>query len=149
MKIETQVSIQAPKEKVWQVITDIENSINTISGIEKIEILERPSEGFVGLKWRETRTLFGQTATEVMWITESVENEHYKTRAESHGAIYTTTLSLSEKDGGTLLTMAFDSQARTFMAKFMSVTMGFLFKNATKKALAQDLRDIRAAAENS
>ena len=52
MNVEVQVDINGTKEDVWKVITDIENSTNTISGIEKIEILEKPADSFVGLKWQ-------------------------------------------------------------------------------------------------
>ena len=101
------IGINGKKEDIWKVITDIEGSVNNIQGINKIEILEKPNEGFKGLKWRETRTMFGQTATEVMWITESEENLYYTTRAESHGAIYKTRFDLVEKGGVTELTMTF------------------------------------------
>ena len=147
MNLKTQVEIQGSKEKIWGVISDIENASNTITGIEKIEILEKPKDDLVGLKWRETRTLFGKTATEIMWITDAVKNESYKTRAESHGAVYITNLFISEQDGKTSLTMDFSSKAQNFGAKFLSAAMGFMFKNATKKALQQDLNDIKAAVE--
>ena len=149
MVIEVQVTIEGSREEVWSVITDIENSPNTIKGIEKVEILEKPTRSLVGLKWQETRTLFGQTATEIMWITDVKENESYRTRAESHGAVYITSLVLSEQDGGTRLTMGFDSVPQTFSARLMSATMGRVFRNATKKALMQDLVDIRAAVEKA
>lgn len=147
MKLKVQITINSSKEKVWKVITDIENSVNTIKGIEKIEILEKPADSFTGLKWRETRTMFGQTATEVMWITDAVENEYYTTRAESHGAIYTTELVLSDKGSSTELTMDFGAELVTFKAKLFSL-MGFLFIGATKKALKEDLEDIKAKVES-
>jgi len=84
-----------------------------------------------------------------MWITDVKENEFYKTRAESHGALYTTTLVISEQDGRSRLTMKFDSVAQTFGAKIMAALAGRIFKNATKKALQQDLIDIKAAVEKS
>jgi hypothetical protein len=43
--------------------------------------------------------------------------------------------------------MTFSGEAQTFGARLMSATMGRLFKNATKKALMQDLNDIKAAVE--
>ena len=100
MEVATSVLIQAPRAAVWKRITDIEHAPQTISGIEKVEILERPASGLVGLKWKETRTMFGKTATETMWITDAVEPEFYKTRAESHGAIYVGSLELAEKAAG-------------------------------------------------
>ena len=149
MNIEVQVKIDGSREDVWSVITDIENSPNTISGIDKIEILERPADGLVGLKWQETRTLFGRTATEIMWITDVHENESYKTRAESHGSVYVTRLGISEQDGTTRLAMEFDAFPQTFGAKLMSAVTGRFFANATKEALMQDLVDIKAAVEDS
>ena len=149
MQIEVQVTIEGSRDKVWSVITDIEQSPTVIQGIEQIELLERPSQGLVGLKWQETRTLFGKTATEVMWITDAQENEFYQTRAESHGAVYTTRLALSEQDGRTRLTMTFCSVAQTLGAKLMYGLMGRMFRKATQDALQQDLADIKAAVEGA
>jgi uncharacterized membrane protein len=149
MIFEVQITIEGSKEDVWRVISDIENSPGTIQGIEKVEILEKPTNSLVGLKWRETRTLFGRTATEVMWITDVKENESYKTRAESNGAVYITHLVLSEHGDKTQLTMTFSGEPQTFMAKLMSATTGRFFRNATEKALMQDLIDIKAAVEQA
>jgi hypothetical protein len=71
MKIKVEVPIRGTNEDIWKVITDIENSAVNITGIEKVEIHINPGENLVGLKWTETRTLFGKTATETMWITEA------------------------------------------------------------------------------
>jgi carbon monoxide dehydrogenase subunit G len=147
MKLEVEVRINASKEKVWGIIADIENSINTIAGIEKIEILEKPETGLVGLKWRETRTLFGKTATEVMWITEVEDQSFYKTRAESHGMVYLTTMAVEPAGVETRLSMAFEGIPQTFAGKLMSATMGRFMANATKKALQKDLEDIKNAVE--
>ena len=147
MKIQSQVHINGTKEAVWQVITNIDEAEKTISAIEEIEVLERPDAGFVGLKWRETRTMFGRSATEIMWITDAVENEYYQTRAENHGSIYISRLQIEEQADGVELTMTFEGQAQTMIAKIMSVIPGFLFKSATEKAVHQDLKDIKALVE--
>ena len=146
MKIQVQITIDDTQQNVWKVITDIEGSVDNIKGIEKIEILEKNGTKFLGLRWRETRTMFGQTATEVMWITDAVENEYYRTRAESHGAIYKTEFLLTKNGESTDLTMSFDAELVTFKAKLMSI-MGFLFIGATRKALKEDLKDIKIAVE--
>ena len=147
MKISTSTTINAPKEKVWGIITDFEHAPTTISAIEKVEILEQPESGLLGLKWRETRVMFGKSATEVMWITEAEENGFYQTRAESHGSIYKSRMTVADTDGGTELTMSFEGEPQTTGAKVMSALMGFMFKGATKKAVAKDLADIKAKAE--
>src|SRR5688572_20284670 len=99
MECVASVLIQAPREVVWNRITDIEHAAQTVRAIEKVEILEKPPSGLVGLKWKETRTMFGKTATETMWITDAVAPEYYKTRAESHGAIYLAAFELAPKNG--------------------------------------------------
>jgi hypothetical protein len=149
MKFEEHIAINAPKERVWEVITDIHNSAENISGIEKIEILKEPADSLVGLKWRETRTLFGKQATEIMWITDMEEHNYYQTRAESHGSIYISRLAVADQNDGSVLTFSFDGQPQTFGAKFMAFVMGWMFKGATKKALMKDLEDIKTAVEAS
>lgn len=147
MELKAQILINASKEKVWEIISNIEGSAENISAIQNIEVHENPADGLVGFKWTETRIMFGKSATETMWITDASVNEFYQTRAESHGAIYTSKLMVSEQHGVTELTMRFIGEAQTFVSKLMSATLGAMFKNATKKALMKDLEDIKAAAE--
>lgn len=147
MLVEVQVSINGSKAAIWAAITDIENASATIRGIENIEVLEKPANGLVGLKWRETRMLFGKPATAEKWITDAAENEFYKTRAESDGFIFLSTMSISEGSGGTTLTSSHDSKPQSIVAKVMSIPMRILFKGVAKKALLQDLNDIKSAVE--
>ena len=149
MKLKAEIIINGTKEQVWRVITDIEGSVETIRAIEKIEVLERPELGVLGLKWEETRTMFGRSATEVMWITEEKANEYYETRAENHGAIYVSRFQLEEIGDQTKLTMEFEGEAQSTAAKIMSFLTGFMFKGATEKALQADLKDIKDSVEQS
>ncbi len=150
MRLSRSIDIQAPREAVWGVVTDIERAESTISGISKVEVLE-PARGpsIVGLKWRETRPWMGKEATEVMWITEAVQPDHYDTRAESHGSVYETRLLLEEIPEGTRLTMAFQSQPVTAGAKVLWALTGWMAKGALRKTIDQDLADIKAAVEKT
>ena len=147
MLVEAQVTINGSKSAIWATITDIENASETISGIEKIEALEEPANGLVGLKWRETRMLFGTPATAEKWITDAAENEFYKTKAEDGGFVFLTIKSISESSGGITLTESHESKPHGIVAKLMSIPMRFLFKSVAKKALLQDLNDIKSAVE--
>ncbi len=147
MIVDVQVSIQGSKSAVWAAMTDIENASDFISGIQKIEVLDKPAHGLVGLKWRETRMLFGKPASADKWITHAAENEYYKTRAESDGFIFLSTLSISEGNGGITLVSCHDSQPQTLATRLMSIPMGLFFKGVAKKALRQDLNDIKTAVE--
>ena len=151
MLVEAQVTINGSKAAVWAAITDIENASEIISGIENIEVLEKPANGLVGLKWRETRMLFGKPATVEKWITDAAENEFYKTRAEDGGFVFLTTKRISQNDtsqsgGGMTLAEAHESRPQSIKAR-LSVPMLFLFKGVVKKALLQDLNDIKSAVE--
>jgi hypothetical protein len=147
MLVEAQATINGSKAAIWAAITNIENASEIIRGIENIEVLEKPANGLVGLKWRETRMLFGKPATAEKWITDAAENEFYKTRAEDNGFVFLSTMSISESSGRITLTSSHDSQPQGIVAKLMSIPMRLFFKGVAKKALLQDLNDIRAAVE--
>lgn len=147
MIVEAQVTINGSKEAVWAVITNIENASNFISGIEKIEMVEKPPKGLVGLRWRETRMLFDKPATAEKWITEAAENTYYKTRAEDNGFVFLSTMSLSESDNGVILASSHASNPQTFTARLMSIPLALFFRGVIKKALLQDLNDIKSAVE--
>ncbi len=74
MNVESRVPTNGSAAEIGSVITPNENARETISGIDGVEILERPASELVGFKWEETRTIFSEAAAEIMWITEAVEN---------------------------------------------------------------------------
>lgn len=147
MLVEARVTINGSRAAIWAAITDIENAPEIVSGIERIEVLEKPAHGLVGLKWRETRMLFGKPATADKWITDAADNEFYRTRAESDGFVFLSTMSISDGSGGMTLTSSHDSRPQSIVARFMSIPMGLLFKGVAKKAILQDLNDIKSAVE--
>jgi len=147
MRVEAEIEIHRSKAAVWDVITDIERASTFISGIERVEIVERPDHGLVGLRWRETRVLFGKPATAEKWITEVAENDFYTTTAEDNGFVFLATLRMAEASGGTILTSVHVSEPRGIVAGLMSIPMGLFFKGVARKALLQDLHDIKAAVE--
>lgn len=150
MEISCSKDINAPAEKVWSIMTNLEGFPDAIGGIENVERLDGGGGFEVGTTWRETRTMFGRTATEDMWVTELDPGHSYVVEANSHGAEYRTTQSVQPAgDDGSVLSMSFSANPTGTMAKVMSATVGRFFVNATRKAFEQDLADIAAAAEGS
>jgi len=153
MKIDCKIPVNASKEIIWNIISDYEHMVENIGAITKVEILEKPTsaDSLVGLKWTETRTMFGSEATETMWVTESVTNDYYQTRAENCGAVYISKMYISsdvvDDQKQNYVGMAFDGEAQSLCSKVMMVAMGWLMVGATKKALMKDLEDIKALAE--
>ena len=143
MELSVFVEVKKPLEGVWKAIIDFKNCSNYMESIIKLEIIEQPEDTLVGFKWKETRVMFGKEATETMWITEYIENEYYQTRAESHGSIYISKLSLERSGQNTNLTMSFSSEATTFFVKLISSFMGFMIKGSMKKVINKDLADIK------
>jgi len=149
MLVEAQIAINGSKAAVWAAIIDIENASEIISGIEGIEVVAKPAAGLVGLKWRETRMLFGKPATVEKWIIDATENEFYQTKAASDGFVFLTTMRISENRGVTTLTSSHDSQPQTVLARLQSIPMGLFFKGVVRKAILQDLNDIKSKVERA
>lgn len=147
MTVEVQITINNNKTAVWTAITDIRHSAKFISGIEKIEMLSEPQNGLVGLKWRETRMYFGKPSAIEKWITDAVENNFFKTKAEMDGFIFITTISISENGDNIILTSSHETKSQGIIAKIKSLPMVF-FRGMLKKAIMKDLNDIKTAVEN-
>ena len=146
MTVEASISINATKASVWAATTDIARFAELLSGVEKIEVVEKPALGLVGLKWKETRILFGKPATVEKWITEAKENEFYTTRAEQDGFVFITTNRISGSYGGVVLTGIHETRPQGFTAKLKALPM-VLFKGVIRKAILQDLNEVKKAVE--
>lgn len=146
MIVEAQVTINGSKASIWAVITNFDGAAAIISGIERVEIVARPTTGLVGLWWKETRMLFGKPATVEKQITEAMENAYYTTRAEDSGFVFITTNRISGSDGSVTLTGIHETRPQGFAAKLKALPMVF-FKGVIKKAILQDLNDIKKAVE--
>ena len=140
-------SVGASTETVWNAITDFEHCDQRISGITHVEVLHRPSDGVVGLVWRETRLMYGKEATEEMRIVESVEGEYYVAEASNHGALYRSKLSVKPTADGCELSMTFEAEAQTFFAKIMNIIFSGMMKKSLLKMMQKDLEDIRDSVE--
>lgn len=162
MNITVSETVNAPIERVFVFASDIPNCSSYIKSIESIETLTEadPSTDNLGpvgkgYSWRETRIMFGKSATEDMTITEWSPSTGYTVEARSHGSHYLSHFTfepVNNQDGNasTRMTMSFTGTPETFMAKVMMKVFTKLFKKLTVKltnCLADDLRDIKVAAE--
>lgn len=137
--------IDAPQDKVFAVITDLEGARERITGIEKVELLTDGPFG-KGTRWRETRIMFKREATEEMEITAWDPPDGYTLGCESCGARYDMALTLVSDGAATSMEWRIETTPITFMARVMSVFSG-LMSGMMKKCMAQDMEDIKAAAE--
>ena len=146
MKITDNVYIDAPVERVFETFCDLDNAPSNVSGIVALDVLEGPAQLQAGTKWRETRVFAGKEATETMWVTAFEENVSYTVDAQSHGMHYQSVYLFMPSHGGTRLDYRFTMTPLTFGARLMSV-VGLVFLGATKKALVNDHRELKAVCE--
>lgn len=137
----------ASPESVWAVMTDLEGSPSVVTGIDAVEVLTPDQPFGVGTTWRETRTMFGKSATEEMHVTEIDPGRAYTVESASSGARYTSHLVVEPEGDGARISMSFSGAPDGAVARFFASTVGKLFESGTRKALEQDLADIAAAAE--
>ncbi|TJZ74916.1 SRPBCC family protein [Rhodococcus oryzae] len=140
--------VAATPAKVWAVLTDLDAAATTLTGVISTERVA--GEGYVvGTRWRETRKMLGKEATEEMWVAEVDPERRTVVKANSRGADYTTSFTLAPSGDGTDLSMTFtaDPGKSSVLAKLLMKVFGGLGAKATAKMMAQDLRDIAAAAE--
>ncbi|MEL6670202.1 MAG: SRPBCC family protein [Bacteroidota bacterium] len=149
MQLSSSVEINASRQDIWNTITDWENLADHISGIQSVEILEKPQSGIVGFKWKETRVMFGKEASETMWVTDATEPNYYQVGAASRGSEYETTFRILGDSQPYQLEMDFKGTPQTTGAKVMNALVGWMFKGAARKALHQDLEDIKSHLEKS
>ncbi|MFI2566761.1 SRPBCC family protein [Paenarthrobacter sp. NPDC018779] len=141
--------VNASPEKVWAVISDIPGSAGTISGIDAIQMLTDGPYG-EGTRWKETRTMMGRQETVEMWVSHTDPPRSTTVKALQGGADYTTRFALSERDGGTDLTLTFGAEVikPTLLSKVTMALFGKIGMSVTRKALAKDLAEIAAKAES-
>ncbi len=145
--IDVQVQVAAPAATVWALITDIENSPQVVAGIDKVERLDDASGFAVGTKWRETRTMFGKTATEDMTVTVVDPGRSYTTEAHNRGVRYLSSMTVEPTGADScVLSMHFSAEVSGLLNKTLGAVVGRLMMGTTRKMMQQDLNDIAAAA---
>jgi carbon monoxide dehydrogenase subunit G len=148
-RIELERLVQAPVERVWNVLTDVARGDQTLSGVKHVELItEGPYR--VGTRWRETRRMFGKETTVQMQATVVEAPTRTVIEADSSGVHYATEFALTASAvDATRLAMSFTAvQAQaTPLHKALWRLFGRLGAKATEKVIAKDLEDIAVRAE--
>ena len=138
--------IDAPRELVFEQFTDLERAPQRISGIDELEILTDGPIG-VGTRFRETRTMFGKKATEVMEFVAFDRPAAYELHAESRGSRYRTRFEFEDNAGATRVRMSFHATPLTLPARIMGCIVRSMFAGTIRRCIAQDLADLADACE--
>ncbi|SDR83769.1 SRPBCC family protein [Paraoerskovia marina] len=148
--IETRV-VDAPHEAVWDVLTDIRNAATTLRGVENIELVDG-DEYEVGLRWRETRKVFGMRATEEMWVASVDPQSSTRVDADNGGVHYSTRFDLTPIGDKTRIVVRFSSAgpvSPSAVQRATTAVFGRLGERMTRSMLRSDLADIEKVASGT
>lgn len=144
--VEVSIHIDAPAQHVFSIAADIPGAANTIKAITSIEMLT-PGPVGLGTRWKETRMMFGKSASETMEVTAFDPPRSYTVEARSHGAHYLSLITVTPSAAGCDMRMTFTATPITRTAKLFSF-MNFFMAGMIRKCFEADLKDIKAAAES-
>lgn len=138
--------VKADPDRVWTVFTDLPRATERLSGVVEIEMLTETEFG-EGTRWRETRQMFGRSATEEMWVSAVAPQEFYTVEADSAGTHYTSTYRFAPHPDGTEVTFEFQADVQGTMARILAMATRWIANGMVEKQLRADLDDLADACE--
>ena len=145
MKASVDALVSAPPDVVFAVVRDVESWPQFISAIRQVEMLT-PGAPSIGSRFRETRTMFGRTATEEMTVAELDPPHRLVLTAFNHGTAYRAEHVLEAEGAGARLTLMFEGRPVSLAARLFA-PLGWMFMGTVKRQLASDLADLKREAE--
>jgi uncharacterized membrane protein len=147
MKIQASCEIAAPIEDCFKVFSDLENLAEHVSAINQVELLT-PGPIGVGTRFKETRTMFGKEASEVMEVTQFSPSEHLREEARSGGMHYVSDWHFSEREGKTRVEITFTGKPTSILARVLSPLFS-LMAGSMKKAFLTDMGELKTVLEKN
>jgi len=133
-------------QRAFAAVTDFAAAPGYVSGIDSTEILT-PGPLGVGSRIRETRTLYGRSATEEMEISAWDPPRSAVIEARSHGAHYVSSYTVTPRDGGAEVRLVFEARPLTLSARLLSFLTRRMFKGV-RNMMIRDLREAKLHAES-
>ena len=148
LQFEFNQQIDAPRELVFEALTDLDAFAEYADGDVKIERLDDGPYG-VGATWKETRTMFGKDASEYFEVVECDSPERLAlfvdgSKGSSGRGEYHYTYELTSTGDGTELTL----DARMENMGWLGAIFGRLFSGTFKKAIQADIDRLKEYAES-
>lgn len=143
-KLTLTTKIQAPVERVFRAVTDIEALPSTNPDILHIEFLSQQRSG-VGTRFKETRRM-GKSKSHVteLEVTEYEAQRHARMVTRGEGTVWDTSFDFAPDGDGTKFTLAMDARAKSFFPRMM---IG-IFKPMIRRGIAKHLDSVRQYCES-
>lgn len=141
--IKTMRQINAPVERVFAGVSNIENFSQAVPDIVKVEFVSDIKHG-KGAKFRETRIMNGREATTELEVTEYQPPERVRFVSDAGGTVWDTVFTTTSKGGGAALAMEMEARPHRFLARLMTpFIMGMV-----AKAVESDMDAVKSWCEN-
>ena len=135
--VSTTRTIQAPIEKVFQTLADVQNFRKAVTDITNIEFLTEQQQG-VGTRFRETRVMKGKEHTVELEVTEHVENDRVRIVSDEQGTIWDTVFTVEQQGDAVKMSMVMEVKPYKLKAKLATpLIMGFV-----SKAIESDMDEV-------
>lgn len=141
--VETEIA--AAPARVFAVFTDLAHAPGRVRAIEALEVLTSGPVG-KGTRFKETRQMFGKSATETLEFVEFEPGKGYALAAESCGTRYRSSFTFEPAGAGTRVRMSFEATPVSMAAKMMAPMLGMMTGPVTK-AIQADFADLKRACE--
>ena len=145
MQVTVETTIAAPPDVVFATMTDVARWPEFIRSVERMEML---TDGAVrvGTRFRETRTMFGRSASEEMTVAELSSPHRLVLTAENHGTRYVATHVVTPAPNSARLALTFAGTPVSVAARLFGV-IGLMFMGTVRRKLEDDLTQVKAEAE--
>lgn len=148
LHLEWEERIQAPADRVFAALTDLDGAIGWMPALVRIEKLT-PGPVSVGSRWREVRRMFAREAAEefeVRALEPGRELELYVdgTKGASHKGYYRFRYSLEREESGTRLRLSGEIGGMGWLGEWL----GRLFVGPFRRAVAADLSALKRYLES-
>lgn len=140
--VETERSIAAAPEQVFQVVAHIEEFQNINPNITNIEFLTESHTG-VGTRFKETRLMKGREATSTLEVTEYDPPSSVRMVSDEGGTIWDTIFTVTPQGEGSVLKMHMEARPYKLAAKLVTP----LILKMVSKAVESDMDGIKAHCE--
>jgi carbon monoxide dehydrogenase subunit G len=141
-RIRLNVIVNAPKEQVFNVLTDLKGLPELQPSITSLE-LTTSGPIRIGTAWNLTRKLLEKETTTSLYVSDMQAPERLVIEGEGSGITYKTCYELIDSEHGTIIDMDLEGKSETFVASLMDK----MTCSTLRDCLEDDLLRIKQAAE--
>lgn len=137
------VSIDAPVDRVFDVVAHVDRFAEAVPNIKDVEFLSESRRG-EGTRFRETREMKGREGSTILEVTEYVENERVRIVSDAGGTIWDTLFTVRpEGEASTELEMVMEARPHTLVARISTP----LIRGMVSKGIESDLDAVKEFCE--